>query len=80
MFEICLEIQTAKITDMLQVGNGNVKNILQLFSYAKKLDHELGLFAEMSIDSERLFCIDMGHLKIVLYRLIVRQVEARYSN
>lgn len=57
-----IEIGTYKF----EIWNGDVQEILKLLSDTEVLNHPLGLLAECPINIERGFCINMGHLEVML--------------
>lgn len=50
---------------MLQVGNRNIQQVLQLSSDRQIIDHALGLTAEMTIKSQSTRGVHVGHLKVM---------------
>ena len=51
---------------MSQVGYRDIQQVLQFLRNAKILHDLFRLIAEMSVDAQSFFCVDLGHLKIVL--------------
>ena len=51
---------------MLEVGYGDVEEVLQFPCDTEELDDLLGLLAEVFVDLERCLCVNMGHLEVVL--------------
>ena len=65
---------------MLEVGYGDVEEVLQFPCDTEELDDLLGLLAEVFVDLECCLCIDMGHLEVVLWILVsIPQVMLRIS-
>jgi len=52
-------------SDMFEVGNWHIEEILQFFGNAQELDDPFCLLAEMSVQPERFASVHLGHFKIV---------------
>lgn len=56
-----------KQSDVFEIWNRDVEEILQFFGNAQELDNTLCLLAEMSVQPERFASVHLGHFKIMFW-------------